>query len=82
MPGGVMLGLFEDERLVRLFEDERLVRLFEDERLVRLLEDERLVEMMYFVFTRMPGECYRRRLGAFLLCLCDVFPALINSLAC
>ena len=37
---------------------------------------------MYFVFTRMPGECYRRRLRSLLLCLCDVFRALINSLVC
>ena len=35
---------------------------------------------MYLVFTRMPGESYRRRLGSLLLCLCDVFRALINSL--
>ena len=35
---------------------------------------------MYLVFTRMPGDCYRRRLGSLLLCLCDVFRALINSL--
>ena len=41
-----------------------------------------LVEFMYLVFTRMPGERYRRRLGSLLLCLCDFFPALINSLAC
>ena len=37
---------------------------------------------MYFVFTRMPGESYRRRLGSLLLCLCDVFRALITSLVC
>ena len=41
-----------------------------------------LVEFMCLVFTRMPGERYRRRLGSLLLCLCDFFPALINSLAC
>ena len=28
---------------------------------------------MYLVFTRMPGESYRRRLRCLLLCLCDVF---------
>ena len=38
-----------------------------------------LVEFMYLVFTRMPGESYRRRLRSLLLCLCDVFRALINS---
>ena len=40
-----------------------------------------LVEFMYLVFTRMPGEMYRRRLR-FLLCLRDVFRELINSLVC
>ena len=37
-----------------------------------------------YVFTRMPGESYRRRLGSLLLCLCDVSRALvlINSLMC
>ena len=37
---------------------------------------------MYLVFTRMPGESYRRRLRSLLLSLRDVFRALINSLAC
>ena len=37
---------------------------------------------MYLVSTRMPGESYRRRLRSLLLCLCDVFRALINSLVC
>ena len=41
-----------------------------------------LVEFMYLVFTRMPGESYRRQLRSLLLCLCDVFRALINSLVC
>ena len=36
---------------------------------------------MYLVFTRMPGESYRRRLGSLLLYLCHVFRAL-NKLAC
>ena len=35
--------------------------------------------VMYFVFARMPGESYRRRLRS-LLYLCCVFRALINSL--
>ena len=39
------------------------------------------VELMYLVFTRMPGESYRKRFRCF-LCLCDVFRALINSLSC
>ena len=34
---------------------------------------------MYCVFTRMPGESYRRRFRS-LMCSCDVFRALINSL--
>ena len=38
--------------------------------------------VMYFVFTRMPGESYRRRLRSLLLYLCDVFRAVINSLVC
>ena len=39
-----------------------------------------LVEFMYLVFTRIPGESYRRWLRSLLLCVCDVFRALINSL--
>ena len=35
---------------------------------------------MYLVFTRMPGESYRRWLRSLLLYLCYVFRALINSL--
>ena len=46
------------------------------------IEDVPLVEFMYLVFTRMPGESYRRRLRSLLLCLRDVFRALVNSLAC
>ena len=34
-----------------------------------------LVELMYLVFTRMPGESYCTRLGSLLLCLCYVFQA-------
>ena len=37
------------------------------------LKDVPLVKFLYLVFTRMPGESYRRRFGSFLLCLCDVF---------
>ena len=39
-------------------------------------------QFIYLVFTRMPGESYRRRLRSLLLCLCDVFRALMNSLVC
>ena len=45
------------------------------------LEDVPLVEFMYPVFTRMPGEIYRRRLRSLLL-YCGVFQALINSIVC
>ena len=41
-----------------------------------------LVEFMYLVFTRMPGEIYRRRLRSFLFPCVTAFGALINSLAC
>ena len=43
-------------------------------------EDVPLAELMHLVFTRLPGENYSRRLGSLLLCLCDVFLALIHSL--
>ena len=45
-------------------------------------EDLPLVEFVCLVFTRMPVESYRARLGSLLLCLCDDFRALINSLVC
>ena len=49
--------------------------------LLACLEDVPLGEFMYVVFTRMPGESYRRRLRS-LLCLCGVFRVLmINTLA-
>ena len=41
-----------------------------------------LMGFMYLVFTRIPGESYRRRLRPLLLYLCYVFRALINSLVC
>ena len=47
-----------------------------------LFEDVPLVEFMYLVFIHMPGESYYRRLRSLLLCLCEVFQALINSLMC
>ena len=40
---------------------------------ILILEAVPLVEFMYLVFTRMPGESYRRRLRSSLLCLCYVF---------
>jgi len=45
-------------------------------------EDVLLVEFMYLVFTRMPGESYRRRLRSLLLYLCYLFRVLIYSLVC
>ena len=39
-------------------------------------------EFMYLLFTRMPGESYRRRLRFLSLYLGNVFRALINSLVC
>ena len=41
--------------------------------LITELEDVPLVEFMYLVFTRMPGESYRRQLRSLLLYLCYVF---------
>ena len=38
--------------------------------------------MSVTVFARMPGESYRRQIRFLLLCLFDVFRALINSLVC
>ena len=46
------------------------------------LEGVPLVEFMHLVFTRMSGESYHRQLRPLLLRLCDIFQALINSLAC
>ena len=46
------------------------------------IEDIPLVEFMYLVFTRILGESYRRRLTSLLMCLCDVFRALINFIVC
>ena len=41
-----------------------------------------LVEFIYLVFAHTSGDSYRRRLRSLLLCLCDVFRALIYSLLC
>ena len=41
-----------------------------------------LVELMYLVFTCMPGASYRRQLGSLLLYLCYVSQTLINSWVC
>ena len=46
-----------------------------------VFNDVPLVEFMYLVFTGMPGEGYHRQLRSLLLCLCDVFQLLMNSLA-
>ena len=48
-----------------------------------LFENVPLVDFMFFVFTRMLGGSYRRRLRSLLLCLyVTSFRALINSLVC
>ena len=47
---------------------------------VPVVDDVPLVELMYLVFTRMPGASYRRRLGSLSLGLSDVFRALLSSL--
>ena len=41
-----------------------------------------LEEFMYLVFTRKPDGRYGRRLRSFLLYLCYVFRAIINSFLC
>ena len=41
-----------------------------------------LVEFMSLIFTCMPAESYCWWLRSLLLCLCDIFWALINSLVC
>ena len=46
----------------------------------KVKEDVPLVEFMYLVSTRMPGASYHRRPRSLLLCLCDIFRELINSL--
>ena len=43
-------------------------------------DDVPLVDIKKLVFSSRPGCHYRRRLRSLLLCLCDVFRALINSL--
>ena len=43
-------------------------------------EDIPLLECMYRLFTRIPGESYRKRLRSLLLGLSDVLRSLINSL--
>ena len=44
--------------------------------------DTMAVKGLIWIYTRVPGESYRRRFGSLLLYLCYVFRALINSLAC
>ena len=39
-----------------------------------------VVELIYLVFTRMPGESHRRRFSSLLFCACDVLRAVIISL--
>ena len=44
------------------------------------MEDVALVELMYLVFTRMPGESDHKYLGSLLLCLCDILLLSTNFL--
>ena len=37
---------------------------------------------VHFVFARIPRKSYHRRHWSLLLCFCDVFRALVNSLVC
>ena len=55
----------------------------EDARILCIRINTRYIRMYFWCtwFTRMPRETYRRPLGS-LLCLCDVFWTLINSLVC
>ena len=48
----------------------------------RFLYWECFLRLSLCTFTRMPGERDRGRLGSLLLCLCDVFRALVNCLVC
>ena len=73
--GNNILGRSASEALL-LFDVESLSVVF------FLFEEVLLVEFMYLVVTRMPGECYRRRLGSLLLYLCYIFRTLINYLVC
>ena len=41
-----------------------------------------IVFIELIVFTCMPGENYHRHLRSLLLCLCDIFWVLMNSLVC
>ena len=61
---------------------DRSCRFNTDSTQIQHTRDVPLVEFMYLVFTRMPGESSRRRLGSLLLYLCYVFRVLINSLVC
>ena len=55
---------------------------YNPERNCHKFEDVPLVGFIHLIFTRMPGESYRRRLRSSLLNLFSVFRALINSLVC
>ena len=46
------------------------------------IQDVPLVESTCLVFTHVPSASYHRKLRSLLLCLCDIFRALINSLVC
>ena len=47
---------------------------------LRICVDVSLMESMYLVFTRRPGESYRRRFRSVLSCSSDVFEPKLTSL--
>ena len=47
---------------------------------IRMLGESHLVEFMYLVFTRVPGESYRWRLGSLLLRFVTSFECLLTLL--
>ena len=47
---------------------------------IRMLGESHLVEFMYLVFTRVPDESYRWRLGSLLLCFVTSFECLLTTL--
>ena len=64
--------------IIRLSEKLALRTFFHIHQSGHCTEDVALLEIVYFLFTPMPNESYRRQLRSLLLCLC----ALINSLVC
>ena len=66
-------------RSLLYIEDVPLVELCTLELLACYLDGEPQVELMYLVFTRMPGESYLKRVRSLLLCLFNVSRVLTPS---